>query len=313
MVRATELIRESEQRLAEASGRTTKPRSRGITMILTLDIVNYGPDFIRPYASLVDRVKILDSLWHDDQDALTSAIKKYNDLGVSVALGGTQFELAVAHQSVSDYMEMLQELNISEVEIEHHADDPSLNQMREEVQRFKEAGFTVVGEVGKKWWWKDPTRKGRDAIDVAATLEQFDAYIQAGADLVYWEGASVGALIGRHLENKEGQRQLLEVAAATATDALVFEVYDRRGQPLWPMIAWLITQFGPNVNLANIDPWSVKRLEWNRNGIIFEMDHPYMRWRSNPAAADNWWELPELPDYEVDVQRPYAFSPEHRQ
>ena len=312
-MRANDLIRDTERLLAAAAGRTSKPRKRGITMVLTLDIVNFGPEFMKPFASLVDKVKILDTLWHDDHNALANAVRGFHELDISVALGGTQFELAIAHKSIDQYVEMLTDLGVTEVEVEHHADDASLAQMQEEVAAFKEAGFSVVGEVGKKWWWKDPTRTGRDSINVDRTIQNIDAYVAAGADLVYWEGAVVGGLIGRQLENMEGQQQLQAVAAGVDSERLVFEIYDRRGQPLWPMVSWLIMTFGPNVNVANIDPWSVKRLEWNRNGIIFEMDHPYMRWRANPSLSEHWWDLPDRPDYSVDVQRPYLFGDEHRQ
>ena len=302
----------TQKELGEASNRTSKPRSTGITMILVLDIANYGPDFVRPFSQLVDKVKILDTMWHDDPATLVNAVKQYRELDIDVAFGGTQFEIATAQGRLDEYVASLKDLGISEVEIEHNADAVGVDAMQDEVDFFKSHGFSIVGEVGKKWAWKDPTRASRDLIHVDETIEAINAYHEAGADLVYWEGAVVGGLIGRQLENTEGQEQLLEVAGNVDLDRLVFEIYDRRNQPLYPMIAWLVQMFGPNVNLANIEPWHVKRVEWIRHGIIFEMDHPYMRWCADPKGAEHWWELKEMPDYSIDVQRPFALEPLQR-
>jgi phosphosulfolactate synthase len=302
-------LTEQTQRLISADAeRTSKPRKTGITMILVFDIANFGPRFVAPYSKLIDKVKILDTLWHDDTSTLFRAIREYRDLGISVSCGGTQFELAVAHGSVPDYIRFLKSAGIDQVEVEHHADQADNSQLRDEVDLFKQQGFGVIGEVGKKWHWKDPTRLSRDTVHVDRTVEAINTYVDAGADYVYWEGAVVGGLIGRQLENLEGQQQLLDVARQVNLSTLIFEVYDRRSQPLYPMFGWLVQKFGPNVNLANIDPWTVKRVEWIRHGIIFEMDHPYMRWKADPAAAEHWWELTEMPDYSIDVQRPYRLA-----
>jgi phosphosulfolactate synthase len=302
------LTEQMENTISADAGRTAKPRATGITMILVFDIANFGPKFVAPYSKLVDKVKIMDTLWHDDTSMLFRAIREYRELDITVSCGGTQFELAVAHDSVKDYIQFLKAAGIDQVEVEHHADQADNVQLREEVDMFKQQGFHVIGEVGKKWAWKDPTRTSRDTVHVDRTVEAINTYIDAGADYVYWEGAVVCGLIGRQLENLVGQEQLLEVVKQVDLSKLIFEVYDRRNQPLYPMLAWLVQQFGPNVNFANIDPWTVKRVEWIRHGIIFEMDHPYMRWKADPTAAEHWWELRELPDYSIDVQRPYGFS-----
>jgi phosphosulfolactate synthase len=298
----------TKSQLSIDAGRVGKPRSSGITMVLVFDVANYGPSFVAPYSQLVDKVKILDTMWHDDLRVFADAVEAYRALDISVACGGTQFELALAQGSMTKYVEMLKGLGINEVEVEHHADAPGLDEMRREVLFFKEHGLSVIGEVGKKWWWKDQTRLTRDAVSVNRTVESINTFAEAGADWIYWEGAVVCGLIGRQLENEAGQQQLLDVMRQVDQSKIVFEVYDRRGQPIYPILAWLVRHFGPNVNLANIEPWLVKRVEWIRHGITFEMDHPYMRWKADPSISSNWWGIPEVPDYSIDVQRPYRFD-----
>lgn len=302
-----ETLRSFEERLDADAGRTKKPRSTGITMVLVFDVANQGPKYIEPFQHLVDRIKLLDTLWHRDSRIIREAVAAYRAMDMSVAMGGTQFEIAKAQGKVREYIRVLKELGINEVEVENHASGLTLRDMQDEVRMFKSEGFQVVGEVGKKWAWKDPTRVSRDLISVERTCEQALGLVSAGADYIYWEGMIVRALIGTQLENLEGQQQLREVVKAVGTEKLIFELWDDRGLPNHPLIAWLVKEFGPNVNLANIMPMDVKFTEWLRHGIVYEMDHPYMRWRQDPSAAPNWWSM-ESPDYAIDMERTYVLK-----
>lgn len=305
---ALELLKRFEVQLDGDSGRTKKPRRTGITMSLVFDVVNQGPKFIEPFQDLVDRIKLLDTMWHRNPSVVVEAIAAYREMGMDVAMGGTQFEIAKAQDGLKAYLKLLKSIGINEVEVENHASGATLAEMQDEVKMFKDEGFIVVGEVGKKWWWKDPTRISRDLISVERTTEQALGLIEAGADYLYWEGMIVRSLIGPQLENKEGQKQLREVAKAVDPSKLILELWDDRGQPNHPLIAWLVKEFGPNVNLANIYPNDVKMVEWIRHGIIYEMDHPYFRWGQDRSQAEHWWQI-DSPDYDIDMQRGYALKP----
>lgn len=302
-----DILKGFQDQLDADSERTKKPRKTGITMVLVFDVVNQGPKYMEPFQELVDRIKLLDTLWHHDIRVVRDAVAAYRAMGMSVAMGGTQFEIAKAQRGLKEYIKLLKELGINEVEVENHASGATLKEMQDEVKRFKDEGFIVVGEVGKKWWWKDPTRVSRDLISVERTLEQALGLIEAGADYLYWEGMIVRALIGPQLENNQGQKQLLEVARAVDPTKLIFEMWDDRAMPNHPLVAWLVKEFGPNVNLANIMPPDVKMVEWIRHGIVYEMDHPYMRWAQDKSAVAKWWKI-EAPDYSIDMQRTYVLK-----
>ncbi|MBI5910917.1 MAG: phosphosulfolactate synthase [Betaproteobacteria bacterium] len=305
---ALNLLKRSEEQLDKDSGRTRKPRRTGITMSLVFDVANQGPKFIEPFQDLVDRIKLLDTMWHGNPAIVFDAVAAYRAMNMDVAMGGTQFEIAKAQNGLKAYIKLLKSIGINEVEVENHASGATLREMQDEVKMLKDEGFIVVGEVGKKWWWKDPTRISRDLISVERTTEQALGLIEAGADYLYWEGMIVRALIGPQLENTEGQKQLREVARAIDPAKLILELWDDRGQSNHPLLAWLVKEFGPNVNLANIFPQDVKWVEWIRHGIIFEMDHPYFRWAQDRSQAPHWWQM-EGPDYDVDMQRGYALKP----
>lgn len=303
-----QILKNFENQLDADSQRTKKPRRTGINMVLVMDVVNQGPKYIEPFQELVDRIKLLDTLWHHDLNVVSEAVAAYRSMGMSVAMGGTQFEIAKAQKGIKEYIKLLKALGINEVEVENHASGTTLKEMQDEVKRFKDEGFVVVGEMGKKWWWKDPTRVTRDLISVERTLEQGLGLIEAGADYIYWEGMIVRNLIGTQLENKAGQKQLLEVAQQIDPSKLILEVWDDRNLPNHPIIAWLVKEFGPNVNLANIFPSDVKLVEWIRHGIVYEMDHPYMRWAQDKSVATHWWQV-ESPDYDIDLERGPVLKP----
>lgn len=304
----TEIIRDFQDQLDRDSGRTKKPRKTGITMVLVFDVVNQGPDYVKPCQELVDRVKLLDTLWHNDLSVVEKAIESYREMDIDVALGGTQFEIAKAQGKLKAYLKMLKSLGINEIEVENHGMGASLKELQDEVRMAKDEGFKVIGEVGKKWWWKDPTRVSRDLISVEKTVEQAKGFLEAGADHIYWEGMIVRNLIGTQLENVEGQKQFLEVVRQINSEKMIFEVWDGRSMPNHPIISWLVRELGPNVNLANIFPPDIKYVEWIRHGIIYEMDHPYMRWAHDRSAAEHWWQV-ESPDYNIDMERGYCLKP----
>jgi phosphosulfolactate synthase len=303
-----QIIRDTQDRLDRDSGRTKKPRKTGITMVLIDDVVNYGPKFIEPFQELVDRVKLLDFLWHHDINVIEKAVKAYREMDIVVAPGGTLFEIAKAQGTLNEYAKLLKGIGFNEVEVENHSGISTIEEMKDEVKFFKDQGFQVVGEVGKKWWWRDPTRISRDLISVEKTVELAQQFIEAGADYIYWEGMIVRALIGPQLENEKGQKQLIEVAEQLDVEKLVFELWDTRHQSNRPLWAWLVRQFGPNVNLANIWPQEVKHyLEWIRHGLLFEMDHPYMKWAQDKSQGSKWWKM-EAPSYDIDLQRGYVLK-----
>ena len=276
-------------------------------MVLVFDVANQGPDYIRPYQELVDRIKLLDTLWHHDPDIVVKAIRDYRDMDMDVAMGGTQFEIAKAQGRMKEYLDLLRELGINEVEVENHASGASIEEVQDEIKMAKDAGFTVVGELGKKWAWKDPTRESRDLIHTDIVVDQANRMLEAGADYIYWEGMVVRNLIGTQLENRKGQEQFLDVIRQVNSDKMIFEIWDARGMSNHPIISWLVRELGPNVNLANIYPPDVKWVEWIRHGIIYEMDHPYMRWSQDKSVTEHWWEI-DPPDYSIDLQRNFRLK-----
>jgi len=124
--------------------------------------------------------------------------------------------------------------------------------------------------------------------------------LEVGADHVIWEGMVVRALLGNHLENKQGQEQLFKVVEAVRQENIIFEMWSARGNPNSPLWGWLVQHFGPDVNLGNINIQDISMLETIRRGLSYDPAHPYIRWLSQGRPSANWWDM-ESPDYKVDL------------
>src|SRR3989338_3698380 len=104
---STQMLNNFQDQLTKDAGRTAKPRREGITMVLVFDVVNRGPAYIRPFSKLIDRVKLLDTMWHDDLSTVAKYVQEFRELNIDVAFGGTQFEVAKAQGKMSEYLTLL--------------------------------------------------------------------------------------------------------------------------------------------------------------------------------------------------------------
>jgi phosphosulfolactate synthase len=289
----------------DAPKRAGKPRKTGLTMVVINTPWIDGPlPLLRIWAEYVDLVKFtIPNLWADEEIVVKN-IKGYRDLNIDVQVGGVPYELAMMQGKEQQCLDRMKALGVNVFEVESHAAELTLEDMKKEVRRMKKGGFRAIGEVGAKWVEMDDTRVVQDRVNVDRTIKKMKELLEVGAEHVYWEGMVVRALIGNQLENKAGQKELIEVAKEVGFENIVFEVWDARGhggnKQIW---GWLVHQFGPEVNFGNIDPNEIYMLESVRRGCIYDPAHPYLRWLKRGKPTTNWWEM-SVPDYSVDIQRP---------
>ena len=280
--------------------RAEKPRKKGLTMVIDIAWFGASSPLVAAYKDYVDCVKSTARCLWVDEDLIRKNIKTYRDWGIDVQIGGIPYEIAVLQGKQAQYMERARELGTNIVEVESHAAGLSLQQMKSEVKTLKGEGFKVVGEVGAKWADLDETRPNRDAVHVEKVVEKMLQLLDVGADHVIWEGMVVRALLGNHLENKQGQEQLFKVVEAVKQENIIFEMWSARGNPNSPLWGWLVQHFGPDVNLGNINVQDISMLETIRRGLSYDPAHPYIRWLSHNRPSPNWWDM-ESPDYKVDL------------
>jgi len=280
--------------------RDSKPRGSGRTMAMATTTI--PEDFLNRYGDYIDVVKLLDSTQWAPRDMVIEDIERYKEHGLEIQVGGIPHEAARVQGVEDQYLETMEALGIDWIEYETHVEKPSVTEIESDIRELKDRGFAVAGEVGSKWFWQDETRHSKTRVNPQKTLEAFEQYLDAGCDKVYWEGLVVGNLIGRDLDNREGQKIIEEVVERVGLENVFFEIWApnfthlEHGR-LW---AWLVHRFGPEVNIANVQPNGVPLLESIRRGVLFDMDHPYIRWLAGGEPTKDWWRV-ESPPYDVGI------------
>jgi phosphosulfolactate synthase len=282
--------------------RSHKPRDRGVTMVLPVAPHPIAPNILEAYSEYIDIVKILDREMWAPKRIVAKIVSAYRRHNIDVQLGGIPFEIARLQGREKALLAETRRLGFNVLEYETHVAKSTLEQTRTEVEKLKKSGFRIVGEVGSKWFWKDETRPSLAKIDVPKTIDRFGAFVDGGCHLVYWEGRVVANLIGRDLDNAEGQKQLMDVASAVGKNKILFEVWGpemtlRGPAKYW---SWLVSKFGPDVNIGNVVPEAVAFLESVRRGVTYEMDHPYLRWLQAGKPRKQWWSM-DQPPYDAYV------------
>lgn len=290
------------QSVLDLPKRQGKPRTKGITMVIDTGWRNAKSELVANTHPYFDIAKSTIPCLYMDEKVVRKNLEAYQSLGIEVQIAGVAFEIAGLQGREKEFLKKIKEYGINVVEIESHVSGLSLKKMKDEVKRYKDQGFKVVGEIGAKWWHADWTRINRDTIDVDKVVESMSQLLEAGADIVYWEGMVVRALLGNHLENRAGQAQLLKVMGAVDRDRVLLEVWSARNHADRPLYGWLIHNFGPDINIGNIHLAEIFSLESTRKGLTYDPDHPYLRWLGKKGPKEkNWWEI-ESPDYSDDIE-----------
>lgn len=288
--------------LLDAPERSKKPRMKGVTMVLPVEPHPISENILEGYSEYIDIVKVLDREMWAPESFVMKCISEYRRHGLDVQFGGLPFEIARLLGKEEELLAYAKKIGVNVIEYETHVAKSTVDEMREGVRNLKKQGFKVVGEVGSKWFWKDETRKNLAGIDIGKTIEHFSTYVDAGCSYVYWEGRVVVNLIGRNLDNSDGQKQLLDVVKTIGAEKILFEVWGpemtlRSPAKYW---SWLVSKFGPDISVGNVVPEAIAFLESCRRGVTYEMDHPYLRWLEEKKPVADWWSMPP-PPYSVYV------------
>ena len=285
--------------ILELPARSEKPRKVGRT-ICGISL-GRGRESIEQVARYVDQVKLYVHNTLMPARVIEESIKNYRSLDIDVQMGGVFFEMAALQGKLDAMVQRAKAIGVNVVEVENHLGAFSLERLKEEIRKLKGEGFQIVGEVGAKWTEDDETRIAQGLCDPKKVILAMEQLLGAGADEVVWDAYPLRALIGNQLENEAGQNQIRQVAKAIGQERMVFEVSNARGRGKSMQRAWLVHEFGPDVNVGNAHPGDVSELETIRRGIYYDPAWPYIRWLKNNKPTKNWWEI-EMPDYDLDIE-----------
>ena len=244
--------------------RSEKPRDQGITMMIDWGIgVARQRDILDIAGDAIDIAKIAVGLSGIiSERVLSEKIRIYNDYGVDAFIGGQFLEYGIFHQGLEvaeRYFEEASRLGFKVVEVS----DNNLKITPEdkfELIRMgsKDFGLKILGEVGSKTETSSPQ----------AMVEGIKGCLAHGAWKVFVEGAEF---------TNKGDGTLLEdviegVTRGVDLKDILFELPGRwisnvHGCGIHDMEVFLVDRFGPEVNIANVQPDEILELETLRAGV----------------------------------------------
>jgi len=232
--------------------RPPKPRQRGITHVLDKGMPTPAlEDLLWQVGHLIDFVKVGWGIGYVDP-TVKERVALCQRWDVSVCLGGTLLELAVAQGRLVALQRWAAGLGIDTVEVSNGLQALTPGEKTALVRQLS-ADFTVLAEAGAK----DPAVP----VHSHAWLCEMEADLDAGARFVIAEGRESGT-VGLYHEDGAPRQELVDAFAAwLPLDKVIFEAPHKSQQ------AWFIRQFGHGVNLGNIPPDEVLPLETLRLGL----------------------------------------------
>jgi phosphosulfolactate synthase len=213
--------------------------------------IRQAHDLIEVAAPLIDFVKL-----GFGTSLITGNVKEkvklYKSAGIQVYAGGTLFEAFWIRKSLHLYKEFIHELGLETLEIS----DGTVTMKHSEKCRYiseysKE--FRVLSEVGRK----DESDKLSDEVWVTEMQHE----LLAGSYLVIAESRESGT-VGIYDSHGKPQNDLINLITREVDIKRIMWEAPQKSQQ-----AWLIKQFGSNVNLGNIAPDDVVSLETLRLGL----------------------------------------------
>lgn len=238
--------------------RTSKPRDRGLSMIIdkgsgltdTRDLMELASDYIDHW-----KLTFGTSAFYRPR-LLRQKIELVKSYGVDIFPGGTFLELALLQGRLIEFMDRARDLGFTGIEISDGTINIDPETRVTTIKLARAYGFElVVSEVGKK----DP----RDKVPDVKLWEQINQDLDAGADVVIVEGRESGQGVVIYDNSGNVVEEELEeiVENVQEPSRILWEAPQKKQQQE------LILRFGPNVNLGNVEPHDVLALEALRVGL----------------------------------------------
>lgn len=247
--------------------RAAKPRARGITHVIDRGLpLAQAADLLAANGPYVDVWKLGWGISYLDPN-LAAKLDLLAGHRVLASPGGTLLEIAWAQGRAADFLDWARACGFPCVEVSAGTvtmDDAAKRDLIEQAARH----FIVLAEVGPK----DPgvhLTPGQWAQAVSRDL-------QAGATWVLAEGRASGT-VGIYDPSGAVRQEVIEaMVSVTDPGSIVFEA------PRDSQQAWFVRRFGPDVNLANVDPADALGLETLRLSLRADT---YQAWSPGPAPV----------------------------
>lgn len=234
--------------------RTQKPRKFGLTVIsdkgLSLAETEGVLSGAAPY---IDMVKLAFGTAMITP-VLEEKIKLYQSYNIPVFFGGLLFEAFVIRDQLADFIKLLEQYNISFIEVSDGAIKITHKQKCDYIRQFCQIG-TVISEIGSE---------DMDKVHITPPykwIELMQAELDAGSAYVIAEAKESGTA-GLYRNSGEVREGLVnEILTKIPAEKIIWEA------PAKDQQLFFIKLLGCNANLGNIAPGEVIPLETMRIGL----------------------------------------------
>ena len=249
--------------------RQGKPRERGMTMMIDWGL-NLGTqiDCLEAGGAFIDEAKIAAGISRlMPLDYLRKKTAAYEAEGILAFPGGLFAELAIAQGNFEAFLQGAREAGFSAVEISDNLLEIPPDRKRAVISKAAKSGFKVMGEVGKK----------EGSVSPEEMIADIEGCLEAGALKVLLEA--------HELFSGEIKKDVIDaVTSKVPLDRIIFElpvlVLPGSSRDLkHRVLAWLVKEFGTEVNLANVEWDEVFITELVRRGMAGDTSHPQGAYR----------------------------------
>jgi phosphosulfolactate synthase len=248
--------------LQQLPNRTTKPRSKGLTMMMDKGLsIGQVKEFITTNSEYTDIVKL-----GFGSSIITPNIKKkiklYQAENILVYAGGTLFEAFAIRNQIDDYKKYLNDLGLQMLEVSDGSIDMDHEKKCEYINNLSK-DFKVVSEVGSKYEnQQENTKKWKGWIKEE---------LKSGSWKVITEARESGSVGIFDSESNTKEALISEITDSINHSNIIWETPKKIQQ------VWFINKLGQNVNLGNIAFNDIIPLECLRLGLRADTFHNYLK------------------------------------
>lgn len=251
--------------LSKIPPRTSRPRRTGITMISDTGLsLADAAHLLSVASSYIDIVKLAFGS-AVVTPLIQEKIKLYKSFQIPVYFGGLLFEAFVIRNQFNDYVQLLDDHEISMVEVSDGNIDISHQAKCDFIRLLSAQKKIVLSEIGSK---------DKDKVTVTPPykwIELIKAELDAGSEYVIAEAKETGAE-GLYRNSGEVREGLVEeILTKIPGEKIIWEA-PRHEQQLY-----FIKLLGANVNLGNIEPKEVIAMEATRIGLRSDSFHFFLQ------------------------------------
>ncbi len=232
--------------------RSTKPRERGLTMVMDKGLsYRQAEDLINVSGNFIDIVKLGFGSSYITQD-LDKKLNVYRSANIPVYFGGTLLEAFIIRNRFDDYLKLIDKYKLSYAEVSDGSITIEHDVKLDYIRRLSKH-TVVITEVGSK--------EEGIIIHPSKWIEMMEKEIQAGAWKVIAEARESGT-VGIYRPNGKAHVVLInKIISKIPADKIIWETPNKNGQ------VYFIKLLGANANLGNIAPSEVIALESLRIGL----------------------------------------------